>query len=101
MVTIEVIYANPETQKMLTIQIPSGATVLDAIKQSGILKEFPEIDLERNKVGLFGEFTTLSHVLRDRDRIEIYRPLRIDPKQARLNRVKQEKGHPINPQENT
>lgn len=91
MVTIEIVYANPQKQKMFTIQMPLGASVLEAVQQSGILEAFPEIDLEKNKVGLFGEFTTLSQILRDRDRIEIYRPLQIDPKQARVNRVKGKK----------
>lgn len=79
------------TQKLLTIEVLQGTTVLDAIEQSGILKEFKEIDLKQNKVGIFGDFISLSQVLRNKDRIEIYRPLKIDPKQARLNRIKQKK----------
>lgn len=90
MVTIEIVYANPDVQTLLTIQTSSGTTVLDAIRQSDILKQFPEIDLTKNKVGIFGKLTTLSYVLRNKDRIEIYRPLQTDPKQARRNRVKQE-----------
>ena len=88
MVIVEVVYTSPEKQKLLTLQLPEGSSALEAISQSGILQEFPEIDLEKNKIGVFGEFISLTQPLRHLDRIEIYRPLLIDPKQARLNRVK-------------
>ncbi len=88
MLTIEVAYANPKNQSLITLKLLPGATVLDAIQQSGILAKFPEIDLKKNQVGVFGERISLTQILKDRDRVEIYRPLQIDPKQARLNRVK-------------
>jgi putative ubiquitin-RnfH superfamily antitoxin RatB of RatAB toxin-antitoxin module len=86
---IEVAYANPSRQFLLTLAMPSGSSVKQAIEQSGILQLCPEIDLNINKVGIFSEITTLEALLRAGDRIEIYRPLVIDPKSARRKRVKQ------------
>ena len=59
-----------------------------AVKLSGILPRFPEIDLLKNKLGIYGKVVPPTTVLRDRDRIEIYRPLRVDPKEARRKRAK-------------
>ena len=63
--------------------MPDGATVKDAIERSGILKQFPEIDLEQQKVGVFGKVCKLDAVLADGDRVEIYRPIICDPKAVR------------------
>jgi len=64
-----------------------GATVRMAIKASGVLQAFPEIDLARNRVGVYARLVTLDTPLRDGDRVEIYRPLRVDPKEARRMRA--------------
>jgi putative ubiquitin-RnfH superfamily antitoxin RatB of RatAB toxin-antitoxin module len=88
MVIIEVVYADPKKQMILSLKVPKDSTVKEAIQLSGILKHFPEIDLEKNKVGLFGNLTSLAQKLRHQDRIEIYRPLLIDPKEARRKRTK-------------
>lgn len=77
---IGIAYALPHRQAWFDIEVPDGATVQDAINRSGITKQFPEIDLEKNKVGIFGKLTTLDAALNDGDRIEIYRPIICDPK---------------------
>ncbi|XKH01795.1 RnfH family protein [Marinobacter nauticus] len=87
---VEIAYARPEKQRIVTVQVPEDATMLEAVKQSGITELFPEIDLETVDMGIFGKVVKkpAEHQLREGDRIELYRPLKIDPKQARLNRAK-------------
>ncbi len=85
---IEVVYGLAEEQSLLSFQADEGITVEGAIQQSGILEEYPDIDLTKtNKVGLFGKLTKLNQVLRDKDRVEIYRPLIADPKEVRKKRA--------------
>lgn len=86
-ITVEVIYARPERQEMVRVELPSGSTLLQAIEVSGLLQKFPEIDLAQNKVGIFGKLGKLDTVLRSRDRVEIYRPLIADPKEVRRQRA--------------
>lgn len=86
---IEVAYARPERQLVLSVELGAGASVEQAIVASGILQHFPEINLNDNAVGLFGKVCALQHALSEGDRVEIYRPLRIDPKEARRNRAAQ------------
>ena len=86
-IIVEVAYALPEKQTLLAIDFEEGLTVKDAIIQSAILEEYPEINLDGVKVGLFGKFTTMDAVLRDKDRVEIYRPLLADPKDIRKQRA--------------
>jgi len=69
------------------VSIAPGASVRAAIIASGILEEFPEIDLTRNRVGVYGKLTTLESLVENGDRVEIYRPLPLDPKQARRSRA--------------
>ncbi len=87
MISVEVVYGLPEQQELLSLQVVEGTTVQEAIEQSGVLEEFPEIDLCSNKVGIFGKLTRLSQVLREKDRVEIYRPLIADPKEVRKKRA--------------
>ncbi len=91
MLRVEVAYALPNLQILLSIQVRPGATVRDAIQQSGILDSHPEIDLSSSKVGVFGKLTGLDAVLREGDRVEIYRPLIADPKEVRKLRAAQGK----------
>jgi len=77
---IGIAYASPSRQIWLTTEVPDGATIADAIERSGILKQFPEIDLEQQKVGIFGKLAKLDAALADGDRVEIYRPIICDPK---------------------
>lgn len=77
---ISVVYAKPERQLWLECEVKEGATIEDGIKASGILKRCPDIDLEKQKVGIFGRVTKLDTPLTEGMRIEIYRPLIVDPK---------------------
>ncbi len=91
MINIEVVYALPDEQLLLKQQVASGATVAEAIQASGILQKHPEIDLAQNKLGIFGKLTKADAALRDKDRIEIYRPLIADPKEVRRKRAEEGK----------
>jgi putative ubiquitin-RnfH superfamily antitoxin RatB of RatAB toxin-antitoxin module len=84
---VEVAYALPKEQMVISLQVPIGTTLGTAIAISGIAKRFSEIDLQKNKVGVFGRLRTLEYVLQEGDRIEIYRPLKADPKEARRARA--------------
>ncbi len=86
-IQVEVVYGLADKQSLLSLQVDEGVTVEEAITQSGVLEEYPEIDLSKNKVGLFGKLTKLSQILRDKDRVEIYRPLIADPKEVRKKRA--------------
>lgn len=87
--TIEVCYAaSAQDQWCLPLGIPHGTTVKDAIVRSGILTLAPEIDLTTNLVGIFSKKVTLDVIVKEGDRIEIYRPLCLDPKAKRLTKVK-------------
>lgn len=84
---IEVVYALPEQQVLLTLDVKQGTTAEEAIQLSGILQQFSDIDLSKNKIGIFGKAVKLDEVLRDKDRVEIYRPLIADPKESRRKRA--------------
>lgn len=77
---IGIAYALPQRQVWFDVELPDGATIQDAINRSGILKQFPEIDLEKQKIGVFGKVGKLDAVLNNGDRVEIYRPIICDPK---------------------
>ncbi|HTH60282.1 MAG TPA: RnfH family protein [Paraburkholderia sp.] len=85
--SIEVCYALPDEQTLIALTLPAGATLRDAICASGVLARHPEIDLAKHKVGVFGKIRPLDDPLADHDRVEIYRPLIVDPKTARQRRV--------------
>jgi len=86
-IKVEVAYAKPDRQVILALEAESGVTVGDAIERSGIFDAFPEIDRDDPSVGVFGKAARLDTVLRDGDRVEIYRPLIADPKEARRKRA--------------
>ncbi len=90
MMQVEVAYARPDRQEIVPVNVPEGTTALEAAKLSGITDIFPEIDPDTIDMGVFGKVIKdpAAHVLREGDRVELYRPLKIDPKQARLNRAK-------------
>lgn len=92
-INVEVVYALPHEQALIKLRLPVGATVADAVQASGIAGKHPEIDLSRNKLGIYGKLTKADAVLRDRDRVEIYRPLIADPKEVRRKRA--EEGKPM------
>ena len=91
MITVEVAYARPDMQVILPIEVEAGTTLVEAIHLSGILEQFSDIDLTKNKRGIFGKVATDDTVLREHDRIEIYRPLIADPKEVRKQRAAQGK----------
>lgn len=80
---VEVVYARPDVQKVIAVKVAKGSTVRAAIERSRMLDVFPEIDLAMNKVGIYGEVRSLGDTLQAGDRVEIYRALLIDPKEAR------------------
>ena len=88
---IEVVYGVPNKQELLSVVVAENTTVEQAIIESGILTLFPDIDLSVNKVGVWNRTVKLSEVLRDTDRIEIYRPLVADPKEVRKRRAEKAK----------
>ena len=85
---VEVVYALPEEQVLLGIEVEEGTTVGEAIERSGIHGQFPEIARPPSLVGIFGKRTTLGAIVRDGDRIEIYRRLTADPKEVRRAKAK-------------
>lgn len=88
---VEVVFADHQQQKIIQISVPPATCVSTAIKLSGILLGFPHIDLNQNKVGIFGKLCNLDTKVTAGDRIEIYQSLRIDPKKIRINRAKKQK----------
>ena len=88
---IEVAYALPEKQTIVEVRVPQGTTIEEGIRLSGILDIYPEIDLSTQQVGLFGKLKKPTQVLREGDRVEIYRPLIADPKEVRKKRAAQGK----------
>jgi len=77
---IGVAYAGPGQQIWLSLEVPEGSTVQAAIDHSGILARCPQVDLKKHKVGIFGKIAKLTAPLGDGDRVEIYRPITVDPK---------------------
>ncbi|SET76345.1 hypothetical protein SAMN04487962_1224 [Marinobacter segnicrescens] len=90
---VEVAYATPERQEIVPVEVEEGATMLKAVRRSGIAELFPGLDPEQADMGIFGKVvkSPQTHVLRAGDRVELYRPLKIDPKQARMNRARKKK----------
>jgi uncharacterized protein len=89
---VEVVYALPGRQEMVRLTLPEGATVQRAVEASGLLQKYPDIDPGKlNKVGIFARLVKLDTPLRDRDRVEIYRPLIADPKDVRRKRAEEGK----------
>lgn len=92
-INIEVAYALPDKQTVITLEVAPGTTVGTAIEQSNIRAKHPDINLNENKVGIFGEIVTMDTVCEANDRIEIYRPLKQDPKEARRLRAARQAAH--------
>jgi putative ubiquitin-RnfH superfamily antitoxin RatB of RatAB toxin-antitoxin module len=88
---IEVCYALPDEQRIFDLEVPTDCDVEQAIKRSGVLEAYPQIDLNINKVGIFGKICKLNATLRHKDRIEIYRKLIADPKESRRQKVEMER----------
>ncbi len=88
-INIEICYARPGLQVLRKLSVPANCSLQQAILQSGVLEEVPEIDISTSKVGIYGKLKSLETILRDADRVEIYRPLVADPKESRRKRAKQ------------
>jgi len=88
---VEVCYALPTEQRIFALEVPVDCDVEQAIKRSGVLEAYPQIELDTVKVGIFGKMCKLDATLRDRDRIEIYRKLIADPKESRRQKVEMER----------
>ena len=84
---VGVCYALADRQLWLKLDVPEGSTITDAIEISGLLNQYPEIDLETQKVGIFGKITKLDAVVKDGDRVEIYRKIIADKQQVQRRRV--------------
>lgn len=88
-IQVEVVYALPGMQNLLAVKVPAGATAQQAIELSGLAEQYPEIS--GLKIGIFGRLVKPDTVLRDKDRVEIYRPLIADPKEVRRKRAEEGK----------
>lgn len=86
-IPVEVAYALPDDQHIFTLEVPVGTTAEQAIRLSGVLERYPDIDLANRKIGIFGKLNKLDTPLRSGDRVEIYRPLIADPKEVRKQRA--------------
>lgn len=86
-ISIEIIYAHRHKAEIVNLKLPAGATLKHALEASGLTQKHPEIDIENGRFGVFGKLSKGDTVLRERDRIEIYRPLIADPKEVRRKRA--------------
>lgn len=80
---ISLVYALPKKQRIIYLRLPKNSTIKNAIKKSNILIEFPEIHLKKNKFGIFNKLVPINTILKDKDRIEIYRKLKFNSKKFR------------------
>jgi putative ubiquitin-RnfH superfamily antitoxin RatB of RatAB toxin-antitoxin module len=85
---IEVAYATADKQTLLSLEVPPGCTVAEAIGLSGIREVFPDMELDPKAVGIFSRKVSMDHELKEGDRVEIYRPLVVDPKEMRKQRAR-------------
>ncbi len=88
MVNIEVVYGLPDRQALYRLQVADGTTARQAVLQSPVLQDFPDADIHA-PIGIFGKIVKDDTVLQEYDRVELYRPLLADPKEARRKRVQQ------------
>lgn len=98
LITVEVAYALPDRQTILEVLVEPGTTAFQAVERSGIVREYPELDIEKAKMGIFGQALGTKglkppreHELQAGDRVEIYRPLQSDPKEVRRRRAEKAK----------
>lgn len=86
-IRVEVVLAMPDRQELVVLEVTTGSTLADAITQSGLPEIFEDFELDPTRVGIFGQKASPDQVLRDGDRVEIYRPLIADPKEVRRQRA--------------
>jgi putative ubiquitin-RnfH superfamily antitoxin RatB of RatAB toxin-antitoxin module len=85
---VEVAYARPDVQYLIAVELEAGASAADAVRASGLMQRCPEIDPETSPLGVFSQPCAPDQPLRPGDRVEVYRPLRVDPKEARRLRAR-------------
>ena len=86
-IAVQVCYALPDSAFLRSLRVPAGTTIAQAVARSGLLQAIPGIDLAINMVGIYGKRKPLDSVLHEHDRVEVYRPLQADPKEARRRRA--------------
>jgi putative ubiquitin-RnfH superfamily antitoxin RatB of RatAB toxin-antitoxin module len=86
-ISVEVVYATPQRQELVTIELTEGSCIADAIEHSGLEEKFNDFEVHPDQVGIFGKKASLNQLLRDGDRVEIYRSLLADPKEVRRQRA--------------
>ena len=87
LIQVEIAYAKPDRQDVISVKLPEGSTIQQAIESSGLLQRNPEIDVAKAKVGIYGKLSKMDTIVRSRDRVEIYRPLIAEPKEVRKQRA--------------
>ncbi|GLQ99678.1 RnfH family protein [Dyella mobilis] len=87
-VTVEVVYATEARHWLRRLCLPRGSTVMQAVEQSGLLQELPQLEVDPSRLGVFSRRVAPDDALHDGDRVEIYRPLTLDPKDARRRRMR-------------
>lgn len=90
-INVEVVYALARMQELVRLKLPGGSTVQQAVESSGLLQKHPDLDPSQMKLGIYGKLAKGNTALRDRDRVEIYRPLIADPKEIRKKRAEEGK----------
>ena len=91
-IRVEVVYARPDAAYCIPVELPAGTSAAEAIRASGLLEQCPEIDLDVNRIGIFARLCEPGDRVSDGDRIEVYRPLQVDPKEARRRRAAKRSG---------
>ncbi|WP_243050926.1 RnfH family protein [Dyella sp. RRB7] len=86
-ITVEVVYAGPDRQFTYRLSLPAGSTVMQAIEASGLQQDMPGLLIDPSRLGIFSRKVAPDHGLDEGDRVEIYRPLTLDPKEARRRRA--------------
>ena len=86
-ISVEVVWAMPDRQELIELSVPAGSSIEHAIEVSGLYQKYPDRGLESADVGIWGQVLPRSHRVADGDRIEFYRPLQMDPREARRQRV--------------
>ena len=97
-ITVEVVYGLPDHQVLLSFQVPPGTTAYEAVRKSDIVKHFPDINIDNVKMGIFSKIIAdpKQHKLAEGDRVEIYRPLIVDPKEVRRRRAAEVRSRRVN-----
>lgn len=95
MIQVGIAYATSIQQVWYYVDMPEGATAIEAIKASGILNQFPEINLDAQKIGIFGNIIEPNYLIEEGDRVEIYRPITIDPEKLERRKYRMRRIDPI------